>query len=110
MKVERVNVYLVRAGRLHPVIVEIVCDEGIVGIGEAAIAYGVGGTAAAGMVKDLATPIIGGDPSRIEGVWSQKYDHSFWGEGGGGLFFSRISAIEQGLWGIKSKTPCVPVF
>ena len=37
MKVETVNVYLVTTGKLHPVVVEIVTDEGIAGIGEAAI-------------------------------------------------------------------------
>jgi L-alanine-DL-glutamate epimerase-like enolase superfamily enzyme len=37
MKIARVNVYLVRAGNLHPVIVEIVLDDGLAGIGEAAL-------------------------------------------------------------------------
>ncbi|UUZ73207.1 hypothetical protein LP415_07770 [Polaromonas sp. P1(28)-8] len=55
MKIRSVKVYLVNSGRLHPVIVRIDTDEGISGIGEAAIAYGLGGTAAAGMIKDLAT-------------------------------------------------------
>ena len=50
MKIARVNIYLIASGRLHPVIVEILTDEGGSGIGEAAIAYGLGGTAAAGMV------------------------------------------------------------
>jgi galactonate dehydratase len=55
MKVDAVNIYLVTTGKLHPVVVELVTDEGIAGIGEAAIAYGLGGTAAAGMIKDLAS-------------------------------------------------------
>src|SRR2546421_13097425 len=104
MKVERVNVYLVRAGRLHPVIVEIVCDEGIAGIGEAAIAYGIGGTAAAGMVKDLAERmIVGRDPAQIEKLWSEMYDHSFWAKGGGAIVFAAMSGIEQALWDIKGQ-------
>src|SRR5213075_267700 len=110
MKIETANIYLVAAGKLHPVIVELLTDEGIVGIGEAAIAYGVGGTAAAGMVKDLATRIIGRDPSRIEELWSQMYDHSFWAKGGGAIVFAGISAIEQALWDIKGKTLGVPVY
>ena len=64
MKIEGVRIYLVSSGKLHPVIVEIATDEGIAGIGEAAIAYGLGGTAAAGMIKDLAERIIvGRDPA-----------------------------------------------
>jgi galactonate dehydratase len=110
MRVEAINVYLVAAGKLHPVIVEIVTDEGITGIGEAAIAYGLGGTAAAGMVKDLAPRIVGRDPSRIEELWSEMYDHSFWAKGGGAIVFAGISAIEQALWDIKGKALGVPVY
>src|SRR6516164_9062030 len=82
MKIARVKIYLIAGGKLHPVIVEIVTDEGVSGIGEAAIAYGLGGTAAAGMVKDLSERmLIGRDPFRIEEIWSEMYDHSFWAKG-----------------------------
>jgi galactonate dehydratase len=77
MKIDSANSNLVSAGKLHPVIVEILTDEGITGISEAAIAYSVEGTAAAGMVKDLAQRIIGRNPSRIEELWAEMYDHSF---------------------------------
>src|SRR4051812_6959795 len=111
MRIERANIYLVTAGKLHPVIVELVTDEGVTGIDEAAIAYGIGGTAAAGMVKDLAERmIVGRDPSRIEALWSEMYDHSFWAKGGGAIVFAGISAIEQALWDIKGKVLGVPVF
>jgi galactonate dehydratase len=109
MKIAGATVYLVAAGRLHPVIVEIATDEGVTGVGEAAIAYGVGGTAAAGMVKDLAQRLVGRDPSRIEALWSEMYDHSFWAKGGGAIVFAGISAIEQALWDIKGKALGVPV-
>src|SRR3954468_11708452 len=110
MKIESLNIYLVTAGTLHPVLVEVVTDEGITGIGEAAIAYGVGGTAAAGMGKDVSTRIVGRDPSRIEELWSEMYDHSFWAKGGGAIVFAGISAIEQALWDIKGKALGVPVY
>jgi galactonate dehydratase len=100
MKVETVNVYLVTTGKLHPVVVEIVTDEGIAGIGEAAIAYGLGGTAAAGMLKDLGERmIVGSDPARIESLWSEMYDHSFWAKGGGPIVFAAISADRAGTVG-----------
>ena len=111
MKVDTANIYLVTTGKLHPVVVELVTDEGITGIGEAAIAYGLGGTAAAGMIKDLAERmILGRDPSRIEALWSEMYDHSFWAKGGGAIVFAGISAIEQALWDIKGKALGVPVY
>src|SRR5450759_1829729 len=111
MKIQAVKVYLVRSGNLHPVIVEILTDEGVSGIGEAAIAYGIGGTAAAGMVKDLSERlIVGRDPSRIEELWSEMYDHSFWAKGGGAIVFAAMSGIEQALWDIKGKALGVPVY
>src|SRR6185369_15743891 len=111
MKIQVVRVYLVRSGNLHPVIVEIVTDEGVSGIGEAAIAYGLGGTAAAGMVKDFCERlVIGRDPARIEELWSEMYDHSFWAKGGGPIVFAAMSGIEQALWDIKGKVLGVPVY
>ena len=111
MRIDRVTVYLVTTGRLHPVIVEIGTDAGVTGIGEAAIAYGLGGTAAAGMVKDLSERLVlGRDPSRIEALWSEMYDHSFWAKGGGAIVFAAIGAIETALWDIKGKVLGAPVY
>jgi galactonate dehydratase len=111
MKIKGVNIYLLRSGRLHPVLLELLTDDGITGAGEASIAYGVGGTAAAGMIKDLAERfLIGRDPNRIEELWSSMYDHSFWAKNGGPIVFAGISAIEQALWDIKGKCLGVPVY
>jgi len=110
MKVVGVNIYLIKSGRMHPVIAQIETDEGITGVGEAAIAYGLGGTAAAGMIKDLAARILlGKDPRAVEAIWSEMYDHSFWAKGGGPIVFAGISAIEQALWDIKGQALKVPV-
>jgi galactonate dehydratase len=111
MKIERIKIYLIASGKLHPVIVEIVTIEGLAGIGEAAMAYGLGGTAAAGMIKDLADRmLIGRDPSRIEEIWSEMYDHSFWAKAGGPVVFAAISAIETALWDLKGKALGAPVY
>jgi galactonate dehydratase len=111
MRITSARIFLIRAGTLHPVLVEIGTDDGIVGIGEAGIAYGVGATATAGMVKDLVeTMVLGRDPFRIEEIWSEMYDHSFWAKGGGPIIFAGISAIEQALWDIKGKVLNVPVY
>ncbi len=85
-------------------VVELRTDAGLTGLGEAAIAYGVGETAAAGMIKDLFEHIVRGqDPRRIEAIWSEMYDHSFWAKRGGPIVFAGISAIEMALWDIKGK-------
>ena len=78
MKITEVRIYLTHTGRLHPVVIEVLTDEGITGVGEAGVAYGLGQTAACGMGKDIAERLlIGKDPSRIEALWSEMYDHSF---------------------------------
>jgi galactonate dehydratase len=62
------------------------------------------------MIKDLCERmIVGCDPARIESLWSEMYDHSFWAKGGGAIVFAGISAIEQALWDIKGKALGVPV-
>jgi galactonate dehydratase len=105
------KIYLLKIGSLHPVLVEIGTDQGLIGVGEAAVAYGIGGTAAAGMVKDFVDGLLlGRDAFRIEELWTEMYDHSFWAKGGGPIVFAGISAIEQALWDIKGKALGVPVY
>ena len=111
MKVTEVKIYIVRVGGRHPVLAEVATDEGVSGVGEAALAYGTGATAAAGMIRDLAEEfLLGADPFRIEALWSEMYDHTFWAKGGGPIVFAGISAIEQALWDIKGKALGVPVY
>src|SRR5438105_504596 len=105
------SIYIVRIDGRHPVIVEIHTDAGISGLGEAAVAYGVGETAAAGMIKDfMHAMVLGEDPFKIEALWSEMYDHSFWAKGGGPIVFAGISALEQALWDIKGKCLGIPVY
>ncbi|MFG0359801.1 mandelate racemase/muconate lactonizing enzyme family protein [Pseudomonas putida] len=111
MKVIAAKVFLVESGYVKPIIVELTTDQGITGIGEAAIAYGLGATAAAGMIKDLCERvIIGADPFRIEELYSKMYDNSFWAKGGGAIVFAGISAIETALWDIKAKATNLPIY
>jgi len=111
VRITGARIYLLKIGSLHPVLVEITTDQGLTGVGEAAVAYGIGGTAAAGMVKDLVDGLLlGRDAFRIEELWTEMYDHSFWAKGGGPIVFAGISAIEQALWDIKGKALGVPVY
>ncbi len=111
LKVTEAKIYLASVGGRHPVLVEVFTDQGVTGVGEAAIAYGSGATAAAGMIKDLAEEfLLRKDPFRIEAIWSDMYDHTFWAKGGGPIIFAGISAIETALWDIKGKCLGVPVY
>ena len=42
MKVREVKIYVVDTGTFRPVIAEVLTDEGINGIGEGAVGFGVG--------------------------------------------------------------------
>ncbi len=111
MRVVSARIYLIDIDGRRPVVLEAVTDQGLSGVGEAAVAYGTGATAAAAMVKELAERfLLGADPFRIEDTWSRMYDHTFWAKGGGPIIYAGLSAVETALWDIKGKALGVPVY
>jgi L-alanine-DL-glutamate epimerase-like enolase superfamily enzyme len=108
-KIEVVHGNYPRAQR-RPVLIRIHTDEGIYGDGESALAYGVASSAAFGIVKDYAGLIIGDDPLDHEVIWNKLYKTTFWGQNGGPVTFSGISAIDIALWDIKGKYFNQPVY
>ncbi len=111
MKITEIKIYLTNPGVRRPILVKVITDEGIHGVGEAAVAYGTGQTAAAGMIKDFAEKtVLGRDPFQIEAIWADMYDDSFWTKGGGPIVFAGMSAIETALWDIKGKALGVPIY
>jgi len=115
-KVTSIDIYDVKlaataATQWNPVVVRINTDEGIYGLGEVALAYGVGAPAGLGMVKHLAERfLIGADPFRAEQLWDEMYRRTFWAQGGGPVVFGGMSAIDEALWDIKGKALGVPVY
>ena len=109
MIITSVDVYMLQFKRQKPILCKITTDEGIYGWGEAGIAYGIGQSAAFGMVKDLAEHIIGRDPMQNEAIWEDLYKTTFWALAGGPIIFAGLSAIDIALMDIKGKklnTPC----
>ncbi|WP_430245313.1 mandelate racemase/muconate lactonizing enzyme family protein [Neorhizobium sp. DAR64861/K0K2] len=95
----------------HPVLLRLETDEGLTGVGEAAMAYGIGRSAAAHMVKNLVESFaMGADPMSNELLWERMYRESFWGLGGGAVVFAGISAIDMACWDIKGKAAGLPVY
>jgi len=95
----------------NPVILQIHTDEGLTGLGEIALAYGVGADAGIGILRDLAQAyLIGADPLRVEALWNQGYRRTFWGQGGGPIVYGGMSAIDEALWDIKGKALGAPVY
>jgi galactonate dehydratase len=105
------RIYIAAIDGRYPVLLQLMTDQGVSGVGDAAVAYGTGSGAAAAMVKELVQQfVVGRDPFAIEAIWSDMYDHSFWAKGGGSIIFAGISAVEQALWDIKGKCLGVPVY
>jgi L-alanine-DL-glutamate epimerase-like enolase superfamily enzyme len=94
----------------RPVMIRIYTDEGIYGDGESGLAYGVASSASFGIIKDYAELIIGDDPLEHEVIWNKLYKTTFWGQNGGPVTFSGISAIDLALWDIKGKYFNQPVY
>jgi galactonate dehydratase len=110
LTIENMRVFNINGGGLHPVIIELKTKDGITGYGEAAVAYGVGANAVAGMLSDLAPRVIGCDATYPRHIWHEIYDNSFWTKGGGAIVFAALSAIDHALWDIKAKALGVPVY
>ena len=113
MKISKIEIFTYPPPRswMSPVIVRINTDEGVSGIGEIALAYGLGGEAGARMAKEMAQFIVlGENPFQIELLWERMFRDTFWGQGGGPVVYGAISGIDEALWDIKGKTLGVPVY
>ncbi|WP_421881191.1 mandelate racemase/muconate lactonizing enzyme family protein [Pacificispira sp.] len=111
MKIQSATIYQVAGEGLKPVLVTLRDADGTEGVGEAAIAYGSGGSGAAGMIKDLLTRfVIGKDVPGINALTGEMYDQSFWLKNPGGIAGAALSAIEMALWDIRGKALGVPVY
>lgn len=93
-----------------PVLCRVYTDAGIYGDGEAAMAYGSGSTGAFSTIVDFAHKIVGMDPLQTEFIWETLYKETFWGQNGGPVIFSAISALDVALWDIKGKFFNVPLY
>lgn len=115
MKITKVDVLLVDVkpadgNKWSPILCRVYTDAGIYGDGEAAMSYGSGSTGAFGTIADFAKKIIGMDPLQSELIWETLYKETFWGQNGGPVIFSAISALDVALWDIKGKYFNVPVY
>ncbi len=113
MKITKIDVLQVQThlknGHWRPTVCRIYTDEGFYGDGEAALAYGEAQEAAFGIVQNFAKLIIGMNPLDHEIIWDKLYRNTFWGQNGGPVVFSGISALDIALWDIKGKYYNAPV-
>ena len=113
MKITKVDVFRLRACEMtsnQPVGCRIYTDTGLVGHGEAGLAYGIGGTGGFGALCDLSRMVIGKDPLDIEMIWETFRKTTFWAMSPGPVMYAAMSAIDTALWDIKGKYFKVPVY
>jgi galactonate dehydratase len=111
IKAEIFDIDCPERGAWHPVLLRLHTDEGVTGVGEAAMAYGVGRSGAAAMTKNLVESFaLGADPFATEKLWENIYRSSFWGLGGGPVIYGAMSAIDMALWDIKGKVLNQPIY
>ena len=112
MQIVSVDIYLLDGGRpgWRPIVCRVNTDEGICGYGEASVGFDCGAEGAFGMLREMASMVIGMDPLATQVVWNHMFRDSFWAQGGGVIAFSAISAIDTALWDIRGKVYQVPVY
>ena len=95
----------------HPVILKLTTDEGLTGLGEAGLAYGVGQHGAVGMLRDFVeTFVLGQNPLDREVIWNNMQRHSFWGGACGPVVGAVMSAVDIALWDLTGKVLNQPVW
>jgi L-alanine-DL-glutamate epimerase-like enolase superfamily enzyme len=92
--------------RRGALLVEVECDDGTVGIGEAGPG---GGSTATCIEKDLKPLLVGQDPLMIEGLWQLMFTRTRQ-YGRRGIAMNAISGIDIALWDIAGKVAKLPVY
>lgn len=96
-----------RAGSRKQIVVRVVTDQGLTGIGEA-FAYGAPLAVVSVIEESLAPLVVGQDPLRIEAVVDLMHRGTIYGRRGLGMF--AISGIEIALWDLLGKVRGAPVY
>ncbi|MBU0642085.1 MAG: mandelate racemase/muconate lactonizing enzyme family protein [Alphaproteobacteria bacterium] len=95
----------------HPVLVRVTTESGLTGVGEVALAYGIGHSAGAAAAVEVAQRFaIGADIWNREALWEKIYRSSFWAQCGGPLILPAISALDMAIWDIQGKALGVPCY
>lgn len=106
MKITGIRTFICDVYRTNWVLVKVLTDEGIHGVGEATLEHRELAVEAA--VRELERYLIGRDPHKIESFWSDNHRDAYWR--GGPVLTTALSGIEMALWDIKGKALGVPVY
>jgi mannonate dehydratase len=98
--------HLYRRGGINYVVVKVLTDEGVYGVGEGTLHASE--LAVVATVNHLKELLIGKDPRNIEDIWNFLHRATYWR--GGPIFKTAIAAIDMALWDIKGKLANMPVY
>jgi galactonate dehydratase len=106
MRITDVIPHIVHFGGRNFTFVTVDTDEGLSGVGEAALSHRERAIAEA--VESLKAHLIGADPSRIEHLWQTMFRGGFFPAQR--ILSAAISAVDHALWDIRGKALGVPVY
>lgn len=106
MKVTDMRNYLTTDGRSTAVYTAIETDSGIIGYGDATLAFYP--QAVYGMLEDLKPLVIGEDPLRIPFLWQMCWRRLF--VRGGPVSGAALAGVDMALWDTKGKLLEQPVY
>ncbi|HEY5716391.1 MAG TPA: mandelate racemase/muconate lactonizing enzyme family protein [Psychromonas sp.] len=115
MKITQLNVFDIdlrdRPPAHNMVIIELETDQGITGVGEVAMSYGVGAKSVIPIFEELAKRfLIDRSPFESEFIFQQCFDNTYWARGRSLAIYGAMSAIDMALWDIKGKALQIPTF
>jgi galactonate dehydratase len=106
MKITAIETLVCNARMRNWIFVKVLTDQsGLWGWGEATLEWHT--RAVIGAIEDLATLLVGEDPTRIEHLWQMMHRQHFW-HGGGVVRATALSGIDIALWDIAGKVHGVP--
>ena len=108
------TVYINGDGLQDILIIEVITDEGLIGIGEAhtmptALKSIIEAPVSQFAVQGLSLLLVGQDPSDIAGLWHRMWRHCGSVLGGRGLVLHAMSGIDLALWDLKGKIENKPL-
>ena len=113
MKINEVNATRYSSGSegytAEVVIVEVVTDTDLRGLGFSSGVSGTGSLVADIVERFFAPQLIGQDPLLTETLWQRLFHEAIPRHGGDGLVRVCLSAVDFALWDIKGKSMGIPV-
>lgn len=106
MRITDVRVFVTCPTGQNYVVIKILTDEGVYGVGEGTLNGNE--IVVARYLEHIKELLIGQDPRNSEDLWWLIYRSGYWRQGP--IFKAALSAIDFALWDIKGKIANLPVY